>query len=481
MQEGKNCFMINTEGVLDSFLEYEKNNKLFEKKIGDFAFWPYIRMDVYNQLFDLNLIIKPKRKKIKIAYNIFLNSMINNPYKIKDIDVLFINSPRKFADEKNIYQDIYLDDILTKATYKYSILECIDIVTGGHLKPCENQENLYFRDYLDAKVFINSLFMKNNSAITVRVYEIIKDIEKVFNKKINIELLVSIANKKYKQWKASKKVYSYFFEKVKPKIIVEICSYNTSNMIFNELAHEKKIPVIELQHGVMGKGHLAYNYGKHEKHKFFPDYIFLFSDFWKQYTKLPLENDKIIVTGFPYLEKKINANNIQKEKTNTILFVSQPTIGEKLFEIALDLSKLLNEKYKIIFKLHPSEANELILHEKKLRSNRINNILVAKNTNISIYEYFNKCSIQVGYTSTAIYESLAFNLKTYIYKDKLSELYMEDLCEMNYAEYFTNAEELALKIKNKKSKDIIDKEFWAKDSIENINSNLLKIMNKESE
>ncbi|MCB6569833.1 hypothetical protein LI142_10010 [Eubacterium limosum] len=232
--------MINTEGVLDSFLEYEKNNKLFEKKIGDFAFWPYIRMDVYNQLFDLNLIIKPKRKKIKIAYNIFLNSMINNPYKIKDIDVLFINSPRKFADEKNIYQDIYLDDILTKATYKYSILECIDIVTGGHLKPCENQENLYYRDYLDAKVFINSLFMKNNSAITVRVYEIIKDIEKVFNKKINIELLVSIANKKYKQWKASKKVYSYFFEKVKPKIIVEICSYNTSNMIFNELAHEKK-------------------------------------------------------------------------------------------------------------------------------------------------------------------------------------------------------------------------------------------------
>ena len=65
----------------------------------------------------------------------------------------------------------------------------------------------------------------------------------------------------------------------------------------------------------------------------------------------------------------------------------------------------------------------------------------------------------MGYTSTAIYESLAFNLKTYIYKDKLSELYMEDLCEMNYAEYFTNAEELALKIKNKKSKDIIDKEF----------------------
>ena len=38
MQKGKNCFMINTEDVLDSFLEYEKNNKLFAKKIGDLHF-----------------------------------------------------------------------------------------------------------------------------------------------------------------------------------------------------------------------------------------------------------------------------------------------------------------------------------------------------------------------------------------------------------------------------------------------------------
>lgn len=474
--------MTNEKNILNSFLKYEKDNKLFAEKIDGFEFWPYIRMDVYNQLTNLKSFDKTKRKKIKIAYNLFAHSLVSNPYKIKNIDILFINSPRKFMGKNNLYEDIYLDDILSKATYKYSILECLDIVTGKHLKPCKNQNSLYYRDYLDTKSFINSLFLKSSNAITIRIYQIIKDIEKAFNKKINTELLVSIINKKYKQWRASKKIYGKFLKKINPKAIVEICSYNTSNMIFNEVAHEQKIPVIELQHGVIGKGHLAYNYETCEMYNFFPDYMFVFSEFWKQNIKLPLEKDRIVATGFPYLEKnsKIYFDGEQKggEKKN-IIFISQPEIREKLFKVALALCEMLSDDYQIIFKLHPSELDNVEIINNELKKSNVKNFKLVEDFSLSIYNFFHISSIQVGYVSTAIYEGLAFNLKTFIYKDELSELYMDDLCKMNYAKYFSNTEELALKIKNTKPKSTIAKEFWAKNSIKNINNTLLKIIGKE--
>lgn len=47
---------------------------------------------------------------------------------------------------------------------------------------------------------------------------------------------------------------------ISPKVIVEVVGYETNKMIINEIAHEMGISTIELQHGVIGRGHIAYNY-----------------------------------------------------------------------------------------------------------------------------------------------------------------------------------------------------------------------------
>lgn len=65
-------------------------------------------------------------------------------------------------------------------------------------------------------------------------------------------------------------------------------------MIITELAKEKEIPVIELQHGSEGSEHPGYNYSKGERIKQFPDYYFAFPEFWKNQARFPIEQDYLV-------------------------------------------------------------------------------------------------------------------------------------------------------------------------------------------
>lgn len=73
------------------------------------------------------------------------------------------------------------------------------------------------------------------------------------------------------------KYYEKIFKKKKPKIIMEQCYYSFHKMVLNEVAKKQKILVVELQHGVMGMGHPAYNILE-KNIASFSDYIFLFSE-----------------------------------------------------------------------------------------------------------------------------------------------------------------------------------------------------------
>lgn len=87
-------------------------------------------------------------------------------------------------------------------------------------------------------------------------------------------------------------------------MILEVVSYNLDCMIFNEIAYEKKINTIELQHGVMS-GSIAYYYPKNVLIKQFPQKVFLFSDYWKNCISVPLEDKNVISVGYPISKSKL--------------------------------------------------------------------------------------------------------------------------------------------------------------------------------
>jgi len=278
-------------------------------------------------------------------------------------------------------------------------------------------------------------------------------------------------------YRFSKKYYEKILNKIKPKIIIEVCSYGFSRFLFNELAKKRGIEIVELQHGTMGKYHISYNFYKKLELDTFPEYIYLFGEYWKNNTRFPLEKENLIVTGFPYFEsrlKELTINNRKRNKKENILFISQGTVGKELSRLAINLNNLIDhKKYNIIYKLHPGEYDRWKNEYPRLKES---NIEVIANNKKNIYYYFSKCNFQVGVYSTAIFEGLGFNLKTFIYKI-YGYHYMKDLYENNYAQLVISANDIINQLNNDK-KNIKNKEFfWKSNSLKNIINNINNIIN----
>ena len=185
------------------------------------------------------------------------------------------------------------------------------------------------------------------------------------------------------------------------------------------------------------------------------------------------------MTGYPYFERQLcqyKKADVGAGKITNIIFVSQGTIGRELSRLAADLCDLLDKsKYHIIYKLHPGEYEGWRERNPELLKD---NIEVIDSLEHSIYEYFPKCSIQVGVYSTAIYEGLGFGLTTYIYDVGHADTMIE-LCQQGYAVYVKSVEKLYGHIIS----DGVDgsnrgKQIWKKNTLENICCEIEKLLEK---
>lgn len=205
--------------------------------------------------------------------------------------------------------------------------------------------------------------------------------------------------------------------------------------------------------------------------------MFLFSEYWRNKSKFPIAIDNRISVGYPYLERMATKIKSKKEiKTyKNILFLSSGPIGDRLANIAIGLQKLLdNNKYHIIFKLHPGEY---AIWKERYPVLIKSGIEVIDNNKINLYELFAKSDIQVsGFNSTTIFEGLYFSLQTYIL-DYCVAKEISELCITNMAYLFENAEELThLILKNEKRNIIGQSMFWEKNALQNVIEHINKII-----
>ena len=234
-------------------------------------------------------------------------------------------------------------------------------------------------------------------------------------------------------------------------------------MVLNQVAHEKGIYVIELQHGTMAKNHIAYHYESDGNIKNLPDEILFFSDYWKNMVKLP-SNVELVSTGFPYFETQKEKYPSKLHTKQTILFISQGTIGVYLSQFAVELfSKIDKNKYKIMYKLHPGEYFEWEKRYPWLKQSEVN---VIDDNSRSIYELFAVSDIQIGVYSTALYEGLGYYLDTYIYGVGEYEE-MEKVIENGYGKLVFSVDEL-LELLGSNSGKCNNMDFWKTDALNNI-------------
>ncbi len=472
--------------LIDKFIKFEYEEDLFNKEIQGVKFWHYIRFSIYHKILkqkynvgQAHSNLSGKKFITRFWYKIMQipDFILKNPlYGLKQKDILVLNCARKIRNGR-FYNDIYTDDFLKNIKKSYYVFE--EPYLEKHFIPIRSKNIRYF-DYINfvravKKIFfkfINPNFGKLCSNDINRLFLLLNAINKAFNVNFDKYKEIKDVENLILTYKISKKYYEKILNKIRPKVIIEVVSYGFSRYLFNELAKKRGIKIIELQHGVIGKYQIAYNFYRKRELETFPDYIFLFGEYWKNNTRFPLEVDKLIVTGFPYFEGKLQKllkNSRRNSKKENILFISQGTIGKELSKLAIKLDKLIDcKKYNIVYKLHPGEYDRWEGEYPWLKKS---NIKIVDNNKKNLYYYFSKCNFQVGVYSTAIFEGLSFNLITFIYKIYAYKS-MKDLYENNYVQLVTSAEEIVRGL-NSNKKNIENKEFfWKSNSLKNIIYNL---------
>lgn len=433
--------------ICEEFFRIEEKYNLNYQEIQGCYPWQLIRMYLYYDITRRTQTFgAPQQQSLSIFDKInsfipfFKNSLFSNPFQGSNTkDILIFDHPRKVLFNGE-YRDIYsyfLVDFL-KDSNSFEVLEAPYL--NKHFT--KKQPYIKFTDRIQLGSYIYKKLNKIEftSQELKLICDVKKDLENTFNLEINLEwiLTVHILNFKYDY-----KKYTQLFKKRMPKMVFVVVAYENQAIV--AAAKDLGIDVLELQHGTITDYHLGYSYPKKTRLngqiKYFPDKILTFGEYWINDETCPIGSENIVPIGFPYFEAQSKDFINIAAKNNQILFISQGVIGKYLSEVASELANQLKE-YNIIYKLHPGEYETWRENYPNLvKADNLDNFKVIDNSQTPLYNLFAESNYQVGAFSTAIYEGLMFNCKTFIL-DVPGVEYLDDLINKGYVFKISSSQDL---------------------------------------
>jgi len=256
----------------DIFDQFENDEVLlrFKFECDDVLMWPLIRWKVILILLKMHIDqFKPtendasERKpntlsmgqKMKYAWTLFLSRpRVKNADR--DCSILWISTGKNSAS-KEVFN--YSDDPMIKCFDEDEIL-VLDQLLNKSESISKWPKRTYSFDYLNLKAGgLAKLFGKVNDKDLVAITALIAVLrEKMeIDKKSLVELQALLCGYS-KKLPYLKKVWSTFFEKYPFKLMFLSCASYCTNAYLAKWAKERDIRVVELQHGVIFRRHLAY-------------------------------------------------------------------------------------------------------------------------------------------------------------------------------------------------------------------------------
>jgi len=462
--------------VSNKLCKIEQEYNLFDLEVNNIKIYQHTRLYIYHSLLlpALGIFSPPAifPKYRNIANNMFsylLHSIKHNEfYGLKKCEYLLIGSKRlEFINSNyiDIYNDYYLEYLKNVTLLKRPYRGITNFYKFG------NNDKVY-EDYFNIKAKILPYFYSKTNQ---QIEKIAKDLTDILNRCFDVKIsLIKLRNYflsiNYKIITARVLV-----KQVHPKVIITNSWAGATPYI--QAAKELKIPVIEIQHGPTYPGQITYDYPNsfNTDISIFPDYVFLFGDFWKKNITFPIKQENVISVGFPHFESFKKNVSPQRVK-NQIIVLSQNVLGRKLFDLSIYLSKKL-PSFRVIYKLHPKQY----FNWKKELLDKIGdipeNLIFADEDSKPLYHYLAKSEYQIGVFSTALFEGIGFGLKTIICKLPGWEN-VKEIINNNYA-VLAEKDDIPSLIQNGKLKelDIDSEKFFKNNSINNILSNIQKISN----
>jgi hypothetical protein len=414
---------MNNKRLNDMILQLDNKEIITSFKLSNgFILYTQVRYVIYKKLLEDNQNITEnlknnvpvKKNYLNTLYNIvtlFLNStyFVSDKYKA----LVFSSSMACYKGIGGVYKS-KINDFTNKLAIG-KILNIFQSINGkyfeGYRKPYAYYEAIYLKSLLQSKL------NPNTPSIDFKTIDKFIDFLKLeIGDFINESFFETLKNDLFEFAKTQYYLYDNYFlllKRLNPKfIIVEDGNYgggDKTTLIW--CANQLGIKTIEVQHGVFD---FAYKYShdlvnNKEFSDFKTNYLFTMGKYWTEYTNI---SSKTFELGYPFLEEKINS--IIPKKDNSLLFISQGNITNSLKPIAKEIANI--SKYKVIFRLHPNE--------------NVNDYNDLKSFNIEIsnagdiHQLIANSDAIVGSYSTVIFETLLFDRKIFIHKNKLSDEYI---------------------------------------------------------
>ena len=485
--------------TLEEFLLFEKENSCEELHIDDFYYWWYIRdklilQCVWSERDKKKDAEKTKRKpsmknRVVSLFRFISVGLKYSPFRKGEKNSLFIlQDATVYNPEGGYYECPPTQTVVKNWEGKKTLIS--DYYTNyiGNAFPVQFSETTFSvwpilsRRLRSGLWWICGKDKRKKTRIAESAVPILKLFEKQYHCPLNMDEYVEWIYQQYVYWKAHYGYYERLILHLRPIGVVEQCWYSTWKMVFHEVAKKCKVPVIELQHGVPN---LVYN-SYIMKPRAFPDYVLLFSDFWKKYTNIPLPEGRILSVGYPYLEEQMLKGKKRKEgkkdKSRLLLVIGGLDSGDQelrkyLYEVCAYIKEKKIADYKIIYKMHPRFMNsyeelcDMFEEHKDI-------LRVLKWNEKNLYDCFAIADEQISVSSMGIYEGIAYGLKTWVYQSEEHKYdALEDLCNEGYASFVNRPEQLFEREKDEEKSVAVG--LWVEHSKERMMETIHQILRSE--
>jgi len=460
----------------EEFLKFEYDNDLFDYTYKGVHFWGLIRAAIYLCYFTDNVDEHPDHALVASNYKLkLLKQMpkhVFNRISAQPKDI-FCSSDNiyKIIDNKRInpYLD-FLKEIDFSVHYhtNYNPTFSKDIIYPG-----TNDAIFGITRYLNQ--FVTYVFYRHmEKSGNFKKIESITRCLNCLREKLNIQFdyrYECIVMKTVQSFLSNKRFYIKLIKNTKCVILEN--HYTDAHMALISAARELNVPTIELQHGVIGRGHIAYNFhDMSTENKYLPDYIFTFGDYWTN-TMRPPKGTTPISVGFPQLDlSKRCLMEVVQSDTQVVFYSS---IEQKLCKLAIEFAEIATELgFVVKYKLHPSECKSWKTLYPELRDNEKIEVLDQA---LNVHEVLASSKFHIGVNSTVLFEAIAFGGVVFIY-DIDDRNVMKDLIEMDFAYSFIRKEELLDLIINHIDVDTksISEQFFKHNAVKNIEAEINKII-----
>lgn len=258
------------------------------------------------------------------------------------------------------------------------------------------------------------------------------------------------------------------FDRVQCKAVVIVCYYQSHFLAMSRVAKRRGISVVELQHGVINNHEEYWFEDQRGVNNYTPDYFLCFGQQHIAWTKL-LAQTKPMSIGFPYQEAQLKAvEQIETENKTIIVYPNPNPLFEKVIQEFVPFAK--SEGYRIVIKLHPSEAIDPERFYPVLSSSDVE---LVTDQSKGIYYWLKLGKYHVMADTTVGYEALSFPHTVVCIAEHVPHVQTKPLLDWGIARGFTTAQQL-LEIIRSEHEQKLDvsaakrQVLWQPDAKENI-------------